>query len=93
MAFSTAGEDRGDLCLGCSLVAGIKNTTADFLVDGIVAVGVVLNEPHFAMVPLVNLACQGRVVSSASHGGLLSSARRCRVFLATVRPVLVYLCA
>ena len=48
MAFSAAGEDRGDLCLGCSLVAGIKNTTADFLVDGIVAVGVALNEPHFA---------------------------------------------
>lgn len=69
LAFLAAGEDRGDLCLGCSLVAGIKNTTADFLVDGIVAVGVALNEPHFARVPLVNLACQGRVVSSASHGG------------------------
>ena len=48
MAFLAAGEDRGDLRLGRSLVAGIKNTTADFLVDGIVAVGVALNEPHFA---------------------------------------------
>ena len=68
LAFLAAGEDRGDLRLGRSLVAGIKNTTADFLVDGIVTVGVALNEPHFARVPLVNLACQGRVVSSASHG-------------------------
>lgn len=25
------------------------------------------NEPHLAGVPLVNLACQGRVISSASH--------------------------
>ena len=74
--FLAAGEDCGDLRLGRSLVAGIKNTTADFLVDGIVAVGVALNEPHLARVPLVNLACQGRVVSSASHGSLLSSARR-----------------
>ena len=33
------------------------------------------------------------VVWSFSCWALLSSARRCRVFLATVRPVLVYLCA
>ncbi|AFB76058.1 hypothetical protein 2209_scaffold441_00036 [Bacteriophage sp.] len=49
------------------------------------AVGVAFNEPHLAGVPLVHLSGQGRVVSSASHvGRLLSSARRRRVFLATV---------
>ena len=63
------GEDRGDLCLSGPLKSGIKNTTSDFLIDGVMAVGVVFNEPHLAGIPLVHLSGQGRVTLSASHVG------------------------